>query len=91
MSHEKTRSTSLINRLLLLLMVVMLLYLMASFARQVTVSREQQKELDRLEQQVEAELAEREQLEAALAHAYSDEAVEEWVRKPPHPVSSSPR
>lgn len=81
MSHETTRSTSLINQFLLLLMVIMLLYLMASFARQVTVSREQKKELDRLEEQVAAELAEREQLEAALAQAQSDEAMEEWARK----------
>jgi cell division protein FtsL len=80
-SGEKTRSTSLMNQILLLLMVAMLLYLFASFARQVTVSLERQKELEKVDQQVAAELEIREQLEADLAHALSSAAVDEWAHK----------
>ena len=81
MASENTRSTSLINQLLLLLMAAMLLYLIAGFAHQVTVSREQQKELDRVGQQVAAELAERERLESDLAQAHSEAAIDAWVHE----------
>jgi hypothetical protein len=69
------------NQALLLLMVAMLLYLFASFARQVTVSLERRKEREKVDQQVAVELEIREQLEADLAHAHSSAAVDEWAHK----------
>ena len=80
MSNEKTRRTPLMNQLLLLLMGAMLVYLVVSFARQVTISHQQKAELNRLEERIRISAAEKIQLEEYLDYVWSSEALDWFGR-----------
>ncbi len=70
-----------LNQILLILMGILVVYLMVDFGRQVGVSHQRRLELDQIEQQIEAALAEKSELEDQLAWAASPEAVEAWARR----------
>ena len=80
MSNEKTRRTPLMNQLLLLLMGAMLVYLVVSFARQVTISHQQTAELNRLDEMLRISSAEKIQLEEHLDYVWSNEALDWFGR-----------
>jgi hypothetical protein len=81
MSNEKTRRTPLMNQLLLLLMGAMLVYLVVSFARQVTISHHQTADLNHLEEQIRIASAEKIQLEEYRDYVWSIEALEWFGRQ----------
>lgn len=78
---DKVRSTPLINQLLLILMVIMLVYLVVSFARQVGISYQRSEELDRIEQEIDAATEEYARLQQRLDYVRSPEALERWARR----------
>ena len=80
MSNEKTRRTPLMNQLLLILMGAMLVYLVVSFAHQVTISHQQTAELNRIEEKLRIASAEKAQLEAYLEYIWSSEALDYFGR-----------
>ena len=70
-----------LNQILLILMGILVVYLMVDFGRQVGLSHQRRQELDQIEQQIQAALTERSDLEGQLAQATSSEAVEAWARR----------
>jgi type II secretory pathway pseudopilin PulG len=80
MTDGKVRNSLSLVRILLILMGILVLYLVASFVRQVAVSRQRQDELLELEQAIAAGQEETSRLEQDLVYARSAAAVEEWAR-----------
>jgi hypothetical protein len=80
MSNEKSRRTPLMNQMLLVLMVAMLIYLVVSFAHQVTISHQQTAELNQLEEKIRISATERAQLEGYLEYLWSSEALDLFGR-----------
>lgn len=78
---DKARGTPLINQLLLLLMGVMLVYLVVSFARQVGISYQRSEDLHRLEQEIAVAVDEYDRLQEHLAYVRSEEAFERRYRQ----------
>jgi len=81
MPDEKIRRTPLISQLLLVLMGAMLVFLVVSFARQVTISHQQSAVLNRIEEKIRVAMAEKGQLDEYLAYVWSPEALERWARQ----------
>jgi hypothetical protein len=79
--NEKSRGTPLINHLLLILMGAMLVYLVVSFARQVSISYQRSQELHRIEQEIDVAVEEYARLQEHLAFIRSPEALERWGRR----------
>jgi hypothetical protein len=78
---DKARGTPLINHLLLILMGVMLVYLVVSFARQVSVGYQRSEELRRVEQEIDAAADEYSRLQALLVSVRSKNALDNWGRR----------
>jgi hypothetical protein len=81
MTDEKIRRPPLISQLLLILMGAMLVFLVVSFAGQVTISHQQSAKLNRVEDKIRIAVAEKAQLDKYLAYVWSLEAVERWARQ----------
>jgi len=80
MTANETRPILSFSRILLILTVALLLYLVASFARQAAVSYQRQKEKEQVQANIAAAQAENQQLKAYLDYTASDAAAEEWAR-----------
>jgi hypothetical protein len=78
---DKARGTPLFNHLLLILMGVVLVYLVVSFARQVSVSHQRSEELHRIEEDIALARDEYARLQEHLAFVRSMEALEKWGRQ----------
>jgi hypothetical protein len=66
-------------RILLILMVVVIIYLVAGFVRQVGISQQRKVELRQIEQNIAIAEEESDQLDQRLQYANSDEAVMHWA------------
>jgi hypothetical protein len=66
-------------RILLILMVVVIIYLVAGFVRQVGISQQRKAELRQIEHNIAAAEEESAQLDQRLLYANSDEAVMHWA------------
>lgn len=80
MIARRTRSTLSLSRFLLIVMGIVLLYLVASFVRQVAISHQAARELEQIEARQTAAAQENERLNAYLVYARSNPAVEKWAR-----------
>ena len=78
MTGEKTANMPLITRLLLIFMAAVLLGLMVSFARQVTVSHRQGQELARLKGEIDRANEELMRLQVYLQHVQSEHFLRLW-------------
>ena len=78
---DKVRNTPLINHLLLILMAIMLVYLVVSFARQVSISYQRSEELHRIEEEIGVAKEEYVRLQEHLSYVKSTEALEIWGRR----------
>jgi cell division protein FtsB len=81
MIEGRIHRTQPINQILLLLMVIVLLYLVADFGRQVVVSRQRQEELKQIECDIESAQEDTRRLEARLDYVQSPQAAEAWARE----------
>jgi cell division protein FtsB len=70
-----------INQVLFLLMVIVLVYLVVDFGRQVVVSRQRQEELKQIERDIESAQEDTRRLEARLNYVRSPQAAEAWARE----------
>ncbi len=81
MINAKARRRILINQFLLLLMGIVIVYLMADFARQLAVHYQRREELRQLDAEIELALQKQQDLEMRRAYVQSPQAAEEWARE----------
>jgi len=81
MNDEKIRRTPFVNQLLLIVMGAMLVYLVVSFARQVTISHQESAELSRVNDEIHQVVVAKAQLEEYAEYIRSSEGLERWARQ----------
>jgi cell division protein FtsB len=78
---RQARKSLLVRFILLVLVGILILYVGMGFLDKASVSRQQRKELDRIEKEKEAAMAETLLLEEEWERTKSPEAAEEWARE----------
>ncbi len=81
MTDEKSRRTPFINQFLLILMGAMLVYLVVSFARQITTGHQRTAELNRVNDRIRVAAARKAQLEEYSETVLSPDALDKWARR----------
>ena len=80
MTNRLAHKTLPFAQILLVMAVIVAIYLLVDFGRQVQMSYERREELEGLQQQIALAEEEQARLEKELEYAQSDEAVDEWAR-----------
>lgn len=81
MFNRKIRQNIWISRILLILSGFLAVYMLVGFGRLFRVYQHQRRELEQIEQKIQAAREEQTQLQSLLEYAQSDAAAEEWARQ----------